>query len=92
MSQVDDDPIMVKIRQDAELIRFFAGYVVSLGDEPWSKAQLASMLEEAADASDRILKLTGIDDVEGHMDHVNFDLEEQRSAGIGIQYVAFADV
>lgn len=92
MAQVDDDPIMVKIREDAGLIRFLAGYVVSLGDEPWSKAQMASMLSEAAEASERILKLTGVESVDEHMDHVNFDLEEQRGAGIGIQYVAFADV
>lgn len=92
MTQVDGDPIMAKIREDAGLIRFLAGYVVSLGDEPWSKARLASMLSEAADASERILKLTGIENVEEHMEHVNFDLEEQRSAGIGIRYVAFADV
>lgn len=92
MTQVDDDPIMVKIREQAEIISFLAGYVVSLGHEPWSKDQLASMLNEVADASESILKLTGVDNIEHHMSDVNFALEEDRSAGIGVRYVAYSDV
>lgn len=92
MTQVDDDPIMVKIRKEAALILWLAQNVVSLGDEPWSKAQLASMLNEAADASESILKLTGIDNIDDHMADLGFDLSEERRAGLGIQYVAYADV
>ncbi len=76
----NEDPLMEKIRESADLIRYLCANTDTYGPDAWSKGQLFQMLDEISGEADEIVRLTGIADLDHHYEEVWERLGEERNA------------
>lgn len=91
----NEDPIITKIREHADVIRYLGQNTQCHPDEAWSNKQLIQMLDEISDNADAILRLTGIVDLERHFEDTWLSLGQDRSPvtgnGFDAPYQPYAD-
>lgn len=90
LSEKDDDPIMVKIRENATLIRYICNIPEPFPTGAFSREQLEAMLEEISGEADDILRHTGLTSLEKHFEDSFFDLQESRNRADDARYQPYS--
>ena len=79
MPSIDnEDPLMAKIREDADVIRYLCAGASSLPADAWSKRQLLQMIEEIKRLSELIITRTGVADLDAYFKKVTKALQSER--------------